>query len=629
MTLHLAWLIPYATVPPVVRQGDNHRDSEERFRNVFEHGGSGIVLGSPDGIVAANPQFCELLGFSQDELIGMDPVEFTHPEDVEETLRMGARLEDRGIPIRRLEKRYVAKSGEIVWCRVSSSAILDESGSVRYGIAMIDDISETKEAQERLRAEKEFSQSVIQSSVDGILTYDGDLEYTLWNPAMERISGKHAKDCIGRYAPEVFPFLSKIGEEELMRMALEGRGSTSVDQRYEIPDTGREGFFEAAYSPIFGSDDDVVGGLGIVRDVTERKAAEETIRESETRFRTLAEATFEGIAIVEEGVILDCNDHLAEVLGYDRDELIGAKVDDLVASTSLELLLKTREEEEYEVAHEYLIVRKDGTQSPVEVRGRSIPYQGRTVLVAAVRDLRDRYRREHAIRQASERLRALALRLQAVREEECASIARELHDDLGQAMTGLRIDLTLLASKLPDAQQELHDRITKMMRATDEHLTLIQSISSRLRPPVLDAMGLPDALLWLVDDLRDRTGLDIDAELPDGEEIRLDPAVETGVFRIAQESVTNVIRHAEASRIELVLRNSDGMLDLVVRDDGIGIRSEDVEAIRSLGLVGMFERALAMGGNLEIGPDPRGGTRVSLTVPLTARRPPKAVERSF
>ena len=90
-----------------------------------------------------------------------------------------------------------------------------------------------------------------------------------------------------------------------MRMALEGRGSTSVDQRYEIPDTGREGFFEAAYSPIFGSDDDVVGGLGIVRDVTERKAAEETIRESETRFRTLAEATFEGIAIVEEGVILD------------------------------------------------------------------------------------------------------------------------------------------------------------------------------------------------------------------------------------------------------------------------------------------------------------------------------------
>ncbi|MCK5650859.1 MAG: sensor histidine kinase, partial [Gemmatimonadetes bacterium] len=222
---------------------------------------------------------------------------------------------------------------------------------------------------------------------------------------------------------------------------------------------------------------------------------------------------------------------------------------------------------------------------------------------------------EAEIRETGERMRALSARLQEVREEERTSIARELHDELGQAITGLRMDMAMLRGRLPEGEEDLHSRVDAMIGEADELIVLIRSISSRLRPPVLDVLGLPAAVEWLVEGLRPRTELAIELDLPT-EKPPLDRDASTAVFRIIQEALTNVVRHAEARRAKVSMSVSRHQLVVDVYDDGTGIPDVAASRPRSLGLTGMHERSMALGGSLEVHSEPGGGTRVTLTVPV-------------
>ena len=201
-----------------------------------------------------------------------------------------------------------------------------------------------------------------------------------------------------------------------------------------------------------------------------------------------------------------------------------------------------------------------------------------------------------------------------MREKEQARIAREIHDELGQALTGLKMDLTWLMNRLPP-QKLFANKAKSMSKLIDSTIQSVRRIASGLRPEALDAVGLSAAINWQALEFQKRSGVRCTIQLPaDGPEP--DPDRATAVFRIFQEVLTNVARHSNATRVEIVFGMDEDMLKLEVRDNGRGITAQETENSRSLGLLGMRERALQFNGNVEIDGMPGRGTRVRVAIPF-------------
>lgn len=236
------------------------------------------------------------------------------------------------------------------------------------------------------------------------------------------------------------------------------------------------------------------------------------------------------------------------------------------------------------------------------------------------RDVTDRHLAKEQLLASREQLRALASRLEKVREEERTGIAREIHDELGQALTGLKMDIAWMKRRLP-RDQEMMEQCTSIIERIDATMNTVRRIATELRPSVLDQLGLAAALEWQGQEFGARTGIAVTMDLAiDGDAI--DDDLGSAAFRILQESLTNVARHAGASCVRIRLRQTPAMLTLDVSDDGVGIASERLDGSASLGLVGMRERALACGGELSILGSPGRGTTVSLRVPLARGESP-------
>ncbi|HET9664429.1 MAG TPA: response regulator [Burkholderiales bacterium] len=241
--------------------------------------------------------------------------------------------------------------------------------------------------------------------------------------------------------------------------------------------------------------------------------------------------------------------------------------------------------------------------------------------VALTREIAERRVTEERLRESEENLRALAARLQSVREEEQIRIAREIHDELGQALTGLKMDLTWLASGLRPEQQALVEKTTAMFRLIDGTIRSVRRIASGLRPEVLDEIGLAAAISWQARDFQVRSGIRCNVQIPaDGPP--LDPARSTAMFRIFQELLTNVARHAHATRVDVCMGMEDGAIWLRVQDNGKGISEAKISSSKSLGFLGMRERVLPFDGKIEIRGQRGKGTSVTIRIPLSTSQAP-------
>lgn len=231
-----------------------------------------------------------------------------------------------------------------------------------------------------------------------------------------------------------------------------------------------------------------------------------------------------------------------------------------------------------------------------------------------VEEIVERRRVEESLKATQENLRALAIHLQSVREEEWIRIAREMHDQLGQALTGLKMDLTWIATRLSKDQTALGEKARSMSGQIDEAVESVRQITSRLRPEMLDRMGLVAAIGWQAGDFQRRSGIRCNVSLPQ-ERLALDRERSTAAFRIFQELLTNVARHANATRIDVGVQPNGDSFVLTVEDNGNGIDGAAVHDPKSLGLMGIRERALPFGGTVEIAGDRGKGTKVKVTIP--------------
>ncbi|HVQ62254.1 MAG TPA: response regulator [Burkholderiales bacterium] len=231
------------------------------------------------------------------------------------------------------------------------------------------------------------------------------------------------------------------------------------------------------------------------------------------------------------------------------------------------------------------------------------------------REIAERRRVEEHLRTSEENLRALAAHLQSVREEEGVRIAREIHDELGQALTGLKMDLTWVAKKLPQDQKALVAKTGSMFDLIDGTIQSVRKIATRLRPEVLDELGLAPAIEWQAREFQKRSGIRCRLSLP-ADALVLDRERSTAAFRIFQELLTNTARHANATRIDVAMRVDSGALVLEVEDNGKGIDGAATFSPKSLGLMGMRERVLPFGGEIGITGVKDQGTKVKVSIPL-------------
>jgi signal transduction histidine kinase len=230
------------------------------------------------------------------------------------------------------------------------------------------------------------------------------------------------------------------------------------------------------------------------------------------------------------------------------------------------------------------------------------------------RERTDRRRAEEQLRQSHEQLRALSLYLQHVREEEQIRIAREVHDELGQALTGLKLQLTWLASRLPKKAKALREKAKDMAAHIDETIQTVRRIATELRPGVLDTVGLLAAVEWQASRFEAQTGIHCEVKA-DVHDTMWDQELNTAFFRSFQEALTNIIRHANATRVEVRLTETAGHLTLEVQDNGRGISEAEIHNTRSIGLLGIHERAGLLGGTMRIEGQPNKGTVLTVRIP--------------
>jgi len=381
-------------------------------------------------------------------------------------------------------------------------------------------------------------------------------------------------------------------------------------------------------------------------EVAERTRAEAALTISEVRYRRLFETAQDGILILDgdTGRITDVNPFLVELLGYAPEEIVGKRLweigpfKDIARSKVAFDELQMKEYVRYE---DLPLQSKHQRLMDVEFVSNVYRVDGRRVIQCNIRDITARKRAEDALRlahlelegrvqertaelssvnshlQASyEQVRRLALRLQSVREDERSGIARELHDELGQALTALKMDLLWGSGKLSVEQGPLQERITAMVTLVDRMVETVQQVSSRLRPGILDDFGLLEAMQWQGREFQERTGITcrIGLEL---EHLEVDPDHASSLFRILQEALTNVARHAHATEVRVRLTISDGQLILEIADDGKGIAAAQIHEATSLGLTGMRERALLLNGRVTVTGAAGRGTTVRVEMPYT------------
>jgi PAS domain S-box-containing protein len=351
--------------------------------------------------------------------------------------------------------------------------------------------------------------------------------------------------------------------------------------------------------------------------IAERKRAENALRESEERYRELFENARDAIYVHDlDGTYTSVNRAAEELSGYSREEILGRHFTQFVAPEHLGQVrdcLLSKLETEGETTYQVEVIAKDGRRVPVEVSSRTIYENGVIVGVqGTARDITER-------KQAQDTLRMFSRQLIEAQEDERRRIARDLHDQIGQALTAVKMNLYTVQrfSDAPEAAHCLKDNID----AVDEALRLVRDLSVDLRPPLLDDLGLATALCWYLDRYEKRVAVTTEVliDLPNQNE-RFSRDLETACFRIAQEALTNVARHARATHVLLQLTRTATKLEMVVRDDGVGF---DLMALRkrarrvaTLGLLGMQERANAAGGALEIHSKLARGTEIRFSVPV-------------
>ena len=492
-----------------------------------------------------------------------------------------------------------------------------------------------------------MNEGALTLASDGTILYCNQRFADIVKGSLENAIGSSIYQYISSTDLQVFKASVKRGlkKNSTVEIALRAGGENSVPVLFSI-------------SAI--QHGDIPGAVcAVMVDITERKMMEEALKSSESRYRRLFETAQDGILIfeAETGQILDVNPFLAEMLGYSHENLLGKNlwefgpIKDIEVSKVTSSELKSKGHVRYE---DLSLVTKDGRQIAVEFVCNVYRVDHHDLIQCNIRDITQRKhtealkkshveleraveertaelvaanrlmkkmldegkRKEERIRESRELLRRLLGRLQSLVEEEKMRISREIHDQMGQALTALKLDLSLVRKRMDsEGHSKQSAKLYEIERSVNRIIGTVRKFSTELRPGILDELGVIAAIEWMAKDFQKRTGIACKVTIRAVDAIS-DTIRATAIFRIVQEALTNVIRHAAASLVNVSLEKKGDTLILEVRDNGIGIAEGRIFGSKSLGLLGIRERVLMLGGETVIRGKPGEGTLLRVILPM-------------
>ncbi|HXH86052.1 MAG TPA: PAS domain S-box protein [Nitrospira sp.] len=568
----------------------------------------------------------DLLGYGRDELIGKRDHDFFPRDEADHFTKKDREVLESGHLIDIPDEPIQTKQRGVRILHTKKIPLFDATGKPQYLLGISEDITERKLVEEALQASEERYSSLVSQATDIIYTAGLDGRFTFVNAAACAIMEYQEAELVGKHYLELIrPDFREAAQRCYKQQLLERTPSTY----FEFPTItkhGREVWFGQRVQ-LRVAQGQILGVEAIARDITERKRAEEALRESEERFAKIFQSSPHAVIITElaTGRLVDVNRACTDIFGYDREEIIGRTTLELghwAEAETRQRFVETIRQQGGVRNIEMALPTKFGTIRHFLVSAEAIVLNGTDCLVIMGNDITDRKRAEAALKEAYERLQAVTRQLAAAEEGERQRIARELHDEFGQVLTGLKFDVAWLSNSISRMRGSadvaaMTSKVAAMSQSVDGLIQSVRATAAALRPSVLDDLGLVAAIEWLVATFRERTGLPSELAIdPKIQERSIEPEVATTVFRSAQELLTNVMRHAQASAVSVRLTMTDRDLNLTVRDDGRGIQGKEWEEGRSLGLRGVHERVKLIGGSVTITGSSGAGTEVSLSLPI-------------
>jgi PAS domain S-box-containing protein len=555
-----------------------------------------------------------------------------HPDDLayaKENLELAV----KGVKPYDIVHRHLRPDGRVVWVHAQAELTRDEQGTPARLLGTMVDITEQKRVEQALRESEVKYRALYETAGDAILLMRQD-RFIDCNRRALQLYGTTRQLLIGalpyKYSPPKQPDGRDSAEKALEKI---NRALTKGPQVFEwvhCREDRTEFDAEVSLNRL------EIGGevllQAIVRDITVRKRTEAALLSREREYRELMMlANSIILRWTRDGRITFLNEFGLKFFGYTWEEVRGRHVVGSIVPASESTGRDLRPLMDEVCADPQRFARN--TNENVRRNGERvwIDWTNRVVLddrgeireiLSIGSDITERMRADAERERFAEQLRELSAHIEAAREDERTGIAREIHDQLGQALTVLKMDLSWIARRASSEaglpREQLLEKVQGLVQTADETIDEVRRISAELRPAILDQVGLGAALSWKAQELEKRTPLACIVDSSLAPDAKLDRALASAVFRVFQEALTNVVRHANATRVDVRLAERDGFLVLEVRDDGRGITQDEIDNPHSLGLLGIRERVRRFGGSVTFEPGQPRGTVVTLLAPLHA-----------